>query len=50
MLQSITTKQFEKDIKLAKKRGKDLSKIKTVMMYLLQGKKLAQKHYDHNLS
>ncbi len=27
MLRAVTTNQFEKDIKLAKKRGKDLNRI-----------------------
>ena len=42
MLKSVTTKQFEKDIKLARKRKKDLSKIHDVMIQLLEGKKLAK--------
>jgi mRNA interferase YafQ len=50
VLHSVTTKQFEKDIKLAKKRGKNLDKIKTVMLLLLQGKKLPHNNYDHVLS
>jgi mRNA interferase YafQ len=50
VLQSVTTKQFEKDIKLAKKRGKDFSKIKAIMLLLLQGIKLSHNHYDHRLS
>jgi mRNA interferase YafQ len=50
VLQSVTTKQFEKDIKLAKKRGKNLDKIKAVMLLLLQEKKLSHNHYDHGLS
>ena len=35
MLNTVTTKQFEKDIKLARKRGKPLDKLYTVMQLLL---------------
>jgi mRNA interferase YafQ len=50
LLNSITTKQFEKDIKLARKRGKDLNKIRDVMQILQEEKKLPVKNYDHSLS
>lgn len=49
MLRSITTNQFEKDIKLAKKRGKDLKKIFNVMRSLLNKEKLPSKNRDHAL-
>lgn len=49
MLRAITTSQFEKDIKLAKKRGKDLSKIFKIMRMLLSEEKLPIKHRDHAL-
>ena len=41
LFKAVTTKQFEKDIKLAKKRGKDIEKIKNVIEMLVQGTKLA---------
>lgn len=50
MLQAVTTKQFEKDIKLAKKRGKNLSKIFAIMKLLLNQQKLPLKNHDHSLS
>ena len=50
MLQPVTTKRFEKDVKLAKKRGKDLSKLRDVIEVLLTGKKLPQKYVDHWLT
>lgn len=50
MLKPITTKQFEKDIKLAKKRGKDLSKIFNVMQLLLNQQALPPKNRDHTLT
>lgn len=50
MLDSVTTKRFEKDVKLARKRGKDLNKLKEVMQLLLEGYKLPHKYLDHPLS
>lgn len=46
----VTTKRFEKDVKLARKRGKDLSKLHDVMDFLLKGKKLPYKYLDHWLT
>jgi mRNA interferase YafQ len=50
MLGAVTTKQFEKDIKLAIKRGKDLNKIIHIMQLLLKEEVLPFKNRDHNLS
>lgn len=50
MLRLITTNQFEKDIKLAKKRDKDLSKAFNIMTLLIYEKKLPAKHRDHALT
>lgn len=47
---AITTTRFEKDVKLARKRGKDLQKLKEVMELLLKGKKLPVNFKDHSLS
>lgn len=49
MLHSVTTKRFEKDVKLAQKRGKDLEKLRLVMEILLEGKGLPSKYLDHSL-
>jgi mRNA interferase YafQ len=49
MLQPITTNQFEKDMKLAKKRGKDLSKVFKIVQLLLNQEKLPTKNRDHAL-
>jgi mRNA interferase YafQ len=49
MLRSITTKQFEKDVKLAQKRGKELNKIFKIMQTLLNQEKLPVKNRDHAL-
>ena len=41
MFKAVITKRFEKDVKLARKRGKDLPKLRTIMDLLLEGKKTA---------
>jgi len=46
----VTTKRFDKDVKLSRKRGKDLSKLRNVMELLLEGKKLPPKYFDHWLT
>ena len=50
MLRPIYTKQFEKDLKLSQKRGKDLKKMKTVVEMLLSSNPLPLKCRDHWLS
>jgi mRNA interferase YafQ len=50
LLQAVTTKRFEKEVKLARKRGKDLTKLKVVMEFLLRNEPLPAKYYDHKLS
>lgn len=50
MLNALTTKQFEKDIKLVRKRGKDLGKLRTIIQFLLEEKKLPHKNHDHWLT
>ncbi len=41
--------RFKKDVKLAEKRGKDLQKLKEVIMSLVLGKELEPKYKDHSL-
>lgn len=43
------TKQFKKDLKLAKKSGKNIDLLKEVITALADGKKLAAKFRDHQL-
>ena len=43
------TKQFSKEVKKAKKRGKDLRKLKAIISLLAEAKKLDDKHRDHAL-
>ena len=44
------TRQFERDVKLQKKRGKELQKLKEVLRCLAEEKSLAVKNRDHSLS
>ena len=46
----LTTGQFRKDEKLARKRGLDISLLKSVIQTLLEEKPLEQKHKDHPLT
>lgn len=50
MFEPIYTNQFEKDIKLARKRGKDLEKLKAIIEMLLNKKRLSLKNHDHWLT
>ena len=50
MLTPVYTKQFERDLKLMLKRGKDPEKFKTVARLLLSEAPLLPKHKDHKLS
>lgn len=43
------TKQFEKDLKEIKKRNKDTSKVKTVIVKLLTNTPLLSKYRNHKL-
>ena len=43
------TKQFGRDVKRMKKRGKDLSKLREIVSDLAEGKTLSTKHKDHPL-
>ncbi|MCL2481192.1 MAG: type II toxin-antitoxin system YafQ family toxin [Spirochaetaceae bacterium] len=49
MLTLHTTGQFRKDVKLARKRGLDISLLKSVIQTLLEEKPLAAKHKNHLL-
>ena len=44
------TKRFDKDATLAKKRGKDISKLFAVIEKLANGEKLEDKFRDHTLT
>ncbi len=44
------TSQFKRDLKLAKKQGKDVNKLFDVISTIAEGRKLDEKYRDHNLS
>ncbi len=50
MYKPVTTSRFDKDLKLSSKRGKDLTKIKKVMLLLVEGEILSAKNRDHSLT
>ncbi len=50
MLDLVTTTQFRKDLKLARKRGYDMSKLDSVLQALLREEALDDKHRDHALT
>lgn len=41
--------QFKRDLKAAKKRGKDMNKLKTLMSLLIEGQPLPLEYKDHHL-
>ena len=49
MLKPSYTKQFEKDLKLLIRRGKDENKIRDVMTRLIRQEPLEARHRDHKL-
>ncbi|MCH7508096.1 MAG: type II toxin-antitoxin system YafQ family toxin [Proteobacteria bacterium] len=49
MFTPVYTKQFAKDVKKAKKRGKNLDKFKIIAQTLLRGETLDDLHRDHKL-
>ncbi len=50
MLIPVRTTQFKRDIRLAEKRGRDLSKLKTIMTKLAKEESLDSKFKDHKLT
>jgi mRNA interferase YafQ len=49
MLKTITTNKFEKDIKIAQKRGYELNKLMYVMNEIVNKRALPKKFLDHTL-
>jgi len=49
MLTPVYTRQFEKDVKRMKKRGKNLAKLKIIMRSLLADEPVDPIHRDHKL-
>jgi mRNA interferase YafQ len=44
------TTQFARDVKLMRRRGKDLAKLRAVVQLLAAGADLPRKHHDHALT
>ena len=49
MFTPVYTRQFDKDIKRMKKRGKELDKLKIISRSLINGEELDPLHKDHKL-
>ena len=49
MLNPIPVSQFKRDMKLNKKRGKDMSKLRDLMLLLIEEKPLPPEYKDHPL-
>jgi len=49
-LQPIYTSRFQKDVELAKRRRKDMSKLRAVILLLINQQPLEARHHDHKLS
>jgi len=49
VLKAVYTSRFEKDLKLARKRRKNLNKLKTIILALLNQENLPAKYRDHQL-
>ena len=45
----IRARRFERDVKRAKKRGKDMEKLKTALSLLIEGEPLPERYRDHPL-
>jgi mRNA interferase YafQ len=46
----VRSTQFNRDVKLAKKRGKDMAKLRDLILLLAEGKPLSSSYKDHPLS
>ena len=46
----ISGAQFRRDVKLAQKRGKDMAKLRDIILLLAEGKPLPARYKDHPLS
>jgi len=42
--------QFRRDVKLAQKRGKDIAKLREIILLPIEGKPLPFRHKDHPLA
>lgn len=49
MRNSINGTQFQRDVKLAQKRGKDMAKLRAIILLLMEGSSLPPRCKDHPL-
>ena len=49
MLTPVRSTQFKRDVRKAKKRGRDLSKLRAVLASLIQQEPVTARHLDHPL-
>lgn len=50
MLNPILGTKFRRDVKLAQRRGKDMSKLRQLILLLIEGNPLPPRYKDHPLS
>ncbi len=50
MRETIRSSQFKRDVKLAERRGKDMSKLRELILLLVEGAPLPPRYRDHSLS
>lgn len=49
MLEPIRKNKFKKDVELLKRRGRNMKKLRDVMGWLIEGKRLDKKYLPHKL-
>lgn len=49
MLTPVRSGQFKRDVRKAEKRGKDMAKLRTLLMLLIEEKPLPERYRDHPL-
>jgi mRNA interferase YafQ len=47
---SISGAQFRRDVRLAQKRGKNMAKLRAIILLLIEGKALPTRYRDHALA
>ena len=50
MRNPVSGAQFRRDVKLARKRGKDMARLREVILLLTEGSPLPPRHKDHPLA
>ena len=50
MRNQVRGSQFRRDVKLAQKRGKEMAKLREVILLLIEGSPLPQRYKDHPLA